>query len=70
MTIRELLFQCDIESKDLFRKYEQLSKKIIESKWSIKFNEIFHFMNKVFLIKCEYIIDVSQCISIVIKFLT
>ena len=40
MNIGELLFQCDIESKNIFRKYERINKKIIESKWSRNFNEI------------------------------
>ena len=40
MTIGELLFQCDNETKNIFRKYEQINKKIIESKWSKNFNEI------------------------------
>ena len=40
MTIGELLYQCDIGYRNTFRKYERLSKKIIESNWSRNFNEI------------------------------
>ena len=40
MNIGELLFQCDVESRELFRKFERINKKIIDSKWSKNFNEI------------------------------
>ena len=40
MNIGELLFQCDIESRKIFRKFEGINKKIIESNWSKNFNEI------------------------------
>ena len=40
MTIGELLYQCDIESRSIFKKYERLKKKISESKWSRNLNEI------------------------------
>ena len=40
MTIGELLYQCDNESRNIFRKYEKIDKKIIDSKWSKNFNEI------------------------------
>ena len=40
MNIGELLFQCDIESRKIFRKFEGINKKIIESNWSKNFNKI------------------------------
>ena len=40
MKIGELLFQCDVESRELFRKFERINKKISDSKWSKNFNEI------------------------------
>ena len=40
MNIGELLFQCDVESRELFRKFERINKKIIDSKWAKNFDEI------------------------------
>ena len=40
MTIGELLYQCDTESKFILRKFEKINKKIIEAKWSRTFNEV------------------------------
>ena len=38
MNIGEISFQCDVESRELFRKFERINKKIIDSKWSKNFN--------------------------------
>ena len=40
MSIGELLYQCDIEAKNIFRKFEKINKKIIDAKWSKTFNEV------------------------------
>ena len=40
INIGELLFQCDVESLELFRKFERINKKIIDSKWSKNLNGI------------------------------
>ena len=41
MNIGELLYQCDIEAKYIFRKFEKINKKVIDAKWSKTFNEVF-----------------------------
>ena len=38
MTFGELLYQCDIEAKYVFIKFEKINKKIIDAKWSKTFN--------------------------------
>ena len=40
MTIGELLYQCNLESKNIFRNYEKINKKIIDAEWSKTFNEV------------------------------
>ena len=40
MNIGELLFKCDVESWELFRKFEWINKKIIDSKLSQNFKLI------------------------------
>ena len=40
MNIGELLYQCNAEAKLIFRKYEKINKKIIETNWSKTFNEV------------------------------
>ena len=40
MNIGQLLYQCDNDTKNLFRKIERTRKKIVETEWSIKFNNI------------------------------
>ena len=39
MNIGELLSQCDIEPREIFRKFERFHNKIIDSKWSKNLNE-------------------------------
>ena len=40
MTIGELLYQCNLESKNIFRNYEKINKRIIDAEWSKTFNEV------------------------------
>ena len=40
MTLGELLFSLPVEKRKLFRKLENIDKKIINNKWSNLFNKI------------------------------
>ena len=40
MNLGVLLHGCNYETKKLYRKIEKTKKKIIETEWSIKYNDI------------------------------